>query len=225
MNAKKAGQAIGTLLLLQVLIGMFIQFSVMGKLFVEPGFLLNGDKHALLIGASVMPMLLIGAFNLLIAAICYRQFNHTAPVFTLFFVALCASKLAMAASEAAHIMQLVSYSQHFVNAAGELRTTMESMATIVSSGRNWAHFLSVFMSGAILLCFYWLLNITSKVPKTLTLVAMSAAILQMIAVSQPFLGNPVIPYLLVPIGLTQILMPVYFIFKGIEAKAVEVGKA
>ena len=221
MNAKKAGQTIGLLLLLQVITGMFIQFSVMGNLFVEPGFLVNGDKHSLLIGASIIPMLLTGTINLLIASICYRQFSHIAPIFTLFLVAFAGAKLAIGASEAAHIMELVSYSQHFVAASGEMKNTLESMAIIVSSGRNWAHFISVFMSGAILLCLYWLLNMATKLPKALTIVAMSAALLQMIAVSQPFLGNPVIKQLLIPIGLTQILLPWYFIIKGIEARTGE----
>jgi len=215
-ETKNMGKTIGILFLIQITIGLFVNFSVMPELFGNPGFPVTGSEIHLKVGVSLLLSLLIGCINIVVAAVCYNAFSKTNPVLTLFFLAFTAANLAVTAIEYTAVMNMVSFSKQYLAAtAQEASHLVEVLRPLLMSTRNWAHFTNVTFGGSVVFIFYLLLFRGSDIPKALAGWGMFVALIQLSTVTQPFLGGSVNTLFLVPIGLTQILMPIYFIFQGI----------
>ena len=218
-DSKTVGKTVGALFLVQVVIGVFIQFGVLGELFAEPGFQINGAKVGLQVGIFVIPAILLSCFNLVIGAVLYHVFKHKNPILTLFFLVFAGANLAISVFEFTTVMNMISFSQQYLAASAEqAQNLMETLRPLILSTRNWIHYMGVGFSGAIVFIFYLLLFRGSTVPKALAVTGMAAALTQLSTVIQPFFGNDPNTLMLAPIGLVQIIMPIYFMFKGIEAK-------
>ena len=218
-ETQNMGKTIGALLLIQVIIGVFIQFGVLGELFADPGFQVNGAELSLKVGFSVIPAILLGCFNILIGSILYNAFKQTSPVLTLFFLVFAGANLAISAFEFSAVMNMISFSKQYLAASAEQAgLILEMLRPLILSTRNWIHFMGVGFSGAIVFMFYLLMYRGSTTPKFLSAIGMLAALIQLSTVTQPFFGNNPNTLMLVPIGLVQIVMPIYFMVKGIAVK-------
>jgi len=215
----KYGKVIGGLFLFQVVVGLYLNFGLLAELMGGEGFLVNGAKHSDLYGVSVFAALIISLINLVISSICRHLFRESSPVLTQLFFGLTVINFAAVVFEYGRIMEMVSYSQQYAAATTEQAKLMfETLRSTMASGRNWAHFMAVLTAGTQLFVFYTLLYRSSFIPRYFTGAAMVAALTQMMAVSQPFFGNEIPYIMLAPLGLTQMLMPIYFMVKGIQPK-------
>lgn len=218
--AKNLGKTIGILFLSQVAFGLFINFSVMAELFAKPGFHINGAAISTKVGMAAVIALTISSLSIVIASLCNSVFGQSNGLLTKVFLVLAGTNLALTALEYSTVMNLVTFSQNYLAAETQLaKEQLELVRPLFAGARNWSHYLQVTLSGASVFIFYLLLFRGSAVPKVLSAIGMGAALIQMISVTQPFFGNRVVLELLAPIGLVQILMPIYFIIKGIKTKS------
>ena len=216
--ANNTGKTIGTLLLIQLIAGMYIQFGVMSQIIAKPGFLYSGIVPGMTIGLTIIVSFIISSFNILIAAICHREFKHQRPLLTNVLLVLAGAKLAISMTEFTNLLEMISFSQQYVAANAETKLMLEALSPMLSAGRNWAHFIQVATTGVFILCFYLLLFRASQTPLALCAIAITAVSIQIAAVTQPFFGNTAPLPMLAPIALIQLLMPLYFIVKGIKAR-------
>ena len=215
----KYGRIIGGLLLLQVVVGLYLNFGLMADLLGGDGFLVNGAKYSTKFGIAVFAGLIISVINLFIVAMCRQLFSKSSPILTQVLFAFALINFAAVILEYGRIMEMVSYSQHYAAAeTDQAKLMLETMRSSMASARNWSHYLAVLTAGTLLFTFYVLLFRSSSVPRYFSGVAIVAALTQMTAVSQPFLGNDIPLPMLAPLGLTQMLMPVYFMVKGFQPK-------
>lgn len=219
-SPQQTGKLIGSLMIIQVVVGIYINFFVMGALFRDSGFLENGALMSTQVGASFLLGLGLGFANLIIAGLCHRVFSQFNPFLTIFLVAVAAVNLAVSVVEYAKVMEMVSYSQLYVNAVNDdVKAMLLEFKPVVAESRNWIHFFGVTMSGIFLFSFYLLLLRGSSVSRFVSGTALLAVVIQIAAVTQPFLGNSVPMAMLAPLALCQFTFPVYFFFKGIGSKA------
>lgn len=215
-SQQQIGKLLGVLLLTQVIAGLYIQFGLMQSLLAKPGFLYSGFEPNFTTGTMVLLSLGLGCINLLIATLCHHTFRHRLPILTQFILILAGAKFAISMLEISKLMEMVSYAKFFSSADQQTQTLLKTMSESMIAGRNWAHYLQVTTTGLFILSFYFLLFKGSNISKVVTSLAMLAVSTQIIAVIQPFFGNSVPMLMLAPIGIVQLLMPIYFIVKGIN---------
>lgn len=220
MNTPRvAGITVGTLFLCQMLVGIYINFSLLQPLTGEPGFLHTGAAGSVTFGIAALAALASASVNLIVASISYRIFNTRSPALALLAVAFAAVGLTLTAVEYTRVLELVSYSQQYQAATPETKALLETLKPVVAASRNWAHFMAIGTSGFSLFIFYLMLFRASATPRLLTGYGVLAAATQVCAVSQAFIDNSIPLPMLMPLALAQLVLPLYFIVRGLGARA------
>ena len=218
-DSGKAGKIVGALFLTQMAAGIFLNFFLLGAVTKDPLNLATEPAMATTLGVGLLVALVISSFNLIAAAICYRIFQGINPIHSLIVVALACVGLGLTAVEYASVMELFSWSRSYAAATDpEAKAFLESLRPMVVAGRNTVHFMAIGLSGFGLTMLYLLLFRSSSVPKPLMGFGVFAAAMQVIAVSHTFFGLP-IPFLfLLPLMVAQLVLPAWFIMKGISPR-------
>lgn len=211
------GRIIGVLLLVQLIGGILVNFFLTAPLFGSPGFMVNGAIYAQQIGASALVSLIISGMTAMVAIVAFSLFSTHSKSLALGFLALSIVGLSATAFENIGMMSLVSFSKIYsqVNTAAE-RELFETVKVIVTSFRNWAHYTNLLLSGASLFVLYAILYRFTLVPRMIAGFGLIAVVLQLSTISMPFWGHAVIFPMLAPLALSQIILSLWLIVKGLK---------
>lgn len=210
----RVGRVIGVLIIIQMVGGFLVNFVLEAPLFGAPGFLENAASHSRQIAVGALLGLVIEALWLAIAVTAFPIFaQHLRPL-ALWFFALAAVILSLAVFENAGVMSMVTVSDAYAKASTAGRAQLETVRVVVASARNWAHFLARMFDGLAILVFYAALYRAALIPRVLAGLGVVAAPLQIIGVSMPFFGHEVVFPMLAPLGVIQLIVAVWLMFKG-----------
>ncbi len=216
MDNIKLGRIIGVLLLIEVAMGILLNFVFTAPLFGEPGFLINAAPHAVQIGQSVLIGIAMGLVSLAVACILYPIFKQQSQPLALFYFALACAGFALTVAENISMMSMLSLSKAYVETAGTQEALYQGLRSVVKETRNWTHYLSLIVSGATLFAFYLALLRGALIPRALAFIGLLAVCAQLIAVSMPVLGGEVDFRLIAPLGIWQIVLGLWLIAKGFK---------
>ena len=208
------GRIIGILLLLQLSGGILVNFFLAAPLFNSPGFLINGALYSNQIGLSVLLGLIISGLTVAIAITAFPVFHKFSNAMALWFVSLSVVSLSASAVEQIGVMSLVSFSIEYSTADAAAREQMEVIRIIVTSARNWAHYIGLLLSGATLCLMYATLYRFRLVPQLLSTFGLAATVSQLAAVGMPLFGMEVEFLMLAPLALSQIALGIWLVAKG-----------
>ena len=90
---------------------------------------------------------------------------------------------------------------------------------IVSSARNWAHYMARIADAATTVVFYAALFRLALVPRVLAVFGLVSAALMLTSVGMPLVGHDVVFPLLAPLGLSQLALSLWLIAKGFRVQA------
>jgi hypothetical protein len=211
---RRAGRIVGALFLAQMVGSAVLNFRLEAPLFGDPGFLANAAPHAMQLGASALLGLALGAVSTAVAITVFPIVRPHSQALALWLIVLGAVSLALAAAEHASVMSMVSLSHAYANAATGLRDQLQALRGIVAAARNWAHYLARLFDGITLLVFYLAMYRGALVPRTLAVIGLLAALLQMTGIAVVFFGHDVMFQLLAPMGLAQLALSVWLLTKG-----------
>jgi len=219
------GRIVGMLVLAQMAGGALVNFVLAAPLFGPPGFLVNAAPHALQIAASVLLGLATGALSLAIAITVFPVFRQHGLRMALWFVALAGVSLAAMVVEQISVMSMLSLSEAYASASAAERETFQGLRIVVASARNGAHYIGLVVAGSMIFVLHNALYRFGLVPRPLAAFGMAAALLQIVAVAMPLFGYPVIFLLLVPLGLSQLVLAIYLIMSGFRDPAQQLLRA
>ncbi len=208
------GRLAGLLLLVQLLGGIFINFSLYGPLFSDPGFLVKGADYANQVGWGALISLDMSAVVLLITLFSYKLFKEAQLELTMALLVFATIALATTIMESISMMTLVSYSEAYVAAEANQKASLEAGRVIVASIRNWTHYMAQITAGSAFLVFYLMLLVGRFVPRLLAWFGVLAAFLQIIAVASVFVGFEINFALLAPIALANLIHGLWLLTKG-----------
>ena len=215
----RAGRIIGSLILVQIVSGILVNFVLAAPLFGEPGFLVNAAAHSTQISLSVLIGAAVGLLSIGIAVTGFPVFRQHSLTLALFYIALAAASFALTVVENMNVMSMLSLSESYAKAGVAQHDLYQGLRIVVASARNWAHFIGLIVSGITLLVLYTTLLRFALVPRVLAAFGLVAVMLQLIAVSMPLFGRDVIFPMLMPLGICQIVLAGWLITKGFRAGA------
>jgi hypothetical protein len=212
--ASRAGRIIGIAIVVQMLCGVMVNFVLEAPLFGTPGFLVNAAHYPHQIGLAALLGLITEALWVGIAVTVLPLFYHRSRTMTLWFAALAVVVLAVAVVENAAVMSMVSLSEAYAKASAVERGQLEAIRGVVAAARNWPHFMARMLDGCTILVFYALLYRIALVPRVLAGAGLVAASLQVTSVAMPLFGHDVVFPMLAPLGLIQLILAVWLIWRG-----------
>ena len=217
-TARRAGRIIGVLIIIQIVGGGMVNFTLEAPLFGEPGFLVNAASHSQQLGLAVIFGLVTEALWVGIAITAFPIFGRRTQTMALWFIALAVVILAVAVVENAAVMSMVSLSEAYTKASAAEREQIQIIKIVVASARNWAHYMARIFDGGAIFVFYVVLYRFAMVPRALAGFGLIAVMLMVTAVTMPLLGHDVVFPMLAPLGLSQLILAVWLITKGFRGQ-------
>jgi Domain of unknown function (DUF4386) len=217
MTSKGAGRAIGVMFLTQMSATFVVNFVWLEKVFKAPGFLVNAAAHPSLMGLCALTGVAVGALSVAIAVTAFPVLRQHSNSWALWFFALAVVGFSVVVVENVNLMSLLSLSQAYAKANPAEQGLFQPLRGVVSSSRNWAHFLGLVVSGSTHLALYSALYRFTLVPRVLAAFGTAAALLQITAVAMPLFGHDVVFPMLAPIGVCQLLLSLWLLVKGLPA--------
>lgn len=212
---RRAGRMVAALFIAQMIGSFLVNFWFEAPLFGAPGFLANAAPHALQIGASALVGIAVSSLSIAVAITLFPILRGRSEAMALWLIALGAVVLAVAVVEQAGVMSMVSLSQAYAAAAPAAHDQFQALRGVVSSTRNWVHFLARALDGATLFAIYLALFRFRLVPRALAALGLVATLLQMTGVTMPLFGHDVVFPLLAPLGLVQLAVSAWLLVRGL----------
>jgi hypothetical protein len=216
-TAKAAGRIIGVLVLLQSVGSGLVNFVLMAPVFAAPGFLENAAGHPQRVGLSALLGLATGMLWLGIAITAFQVFRQRSHAMALWFVLLATISACLIAVENINVMSMLSLSEAYAKANIADRNLFQALRGVVASARNWTHYMSLIVAGSTLVVLYGVLFRFALVPRALAAFGLAAAALMIIAVAMPLFGHDIVFPLIMPLGLSQLMLALWLIAKGLPA--------
>ena len=214
--ASTAGRIIGVLILAQMVGAWLVNFVLQAPLFAAPGFLVNAATHSLQISLSVLLGLATGALSVGIAITAYPVFRQYTQAMALWFIALAVVGLAVTTGENIGVRSMLSLSDAYAKASAADRNQFEALRVVVASARNWAHYMGLVVAGCTVFVLYAVLYRFALVPRALAAFGLAAVMLQIAAVAMPLFGYGIVFLMLAPLGVSQLLLAIWLIAKGLR---------
>lgn len=213
-TATRAARWIGGLMLAQMVVGPVVNFTLMDPVLAAPGFLVNAAAHPLHASLAAVLGLALGGLAVGIAITVWPVFRRHGEAMALWFLALSVAGLATASLESATVLSMLSLSQAYVSADAAEPAALEAAGVVVRSARRWAHYLHLIVGGGGALVFYASLLRFALVPRPLAAFGVAATLLQLVAVTLPLFGHPMVFLLLLPRGLSHLAVALWLLVRG-----------
>lgn len=213
-DLKPASRWLAALLLAQMAIGPIANFRLLDPVFQgKGGFLANAAPHAAAVGVAALLSIVLALILAGIAVTLWPVLRPLGERMALALAMLGAAAVALAGAENTALLSMVSLSQSYLEAGAPGDSLYEGLRGVVRAQRNWAHLVQLLSAGSVILAMYAALYRFRLVPRCLAGFGIFAALSQMVAVTKPFFGGWVPFFLLAPLGLAQLLLAGWLLWK------------
>lgn len=210
-KSQSGAKAIALLMLIQMALGLLLNFY-----FLKPVLRYDGsapiETITFILGCATLVALIISAINIAFGLLLPQEKIKEHWQTFVFLIVFAAAGLTICAYEYARLAESITFlSSNFAN-----EHNIELLDTILASGRNEAHFLSIFISSSSLAIFYMLLLRAELINKWVAYFALIATLLQLVAIGHTFFQMSIPRLLQLPIAISQLGVPIYLLFAGFK---------
>lgn len=219
-----AARWLAVLLLVQIAVAPIANFALVGPVFQgSGGFLANAAPHATAFAAAALLSFALAAVSAGIALVLWPVLRPQHERLALALAMLGAAGIALAGLEMTAMLSMLSLSQSYLAAGAPDEALYQGLRGVVGAQRNWAHLVQLLAAGALLLAMYAALFRLRRVPRWLAGFGVLACASQMIAVTKPLFGGWVVFPMLAPLGLANLLLIGWLLWKPGVAGAAKAG--
>lgn len=223
-TSKSVGQAIGLLLLVQLVTGLILPYVLLLPISAPAGaFLDTAAGMAGTVRLSVLMLFVGGAASLGIAIAAWPAVRERENRLGLWLLALALINFTLQLIENAHWLSLLSVSQVFVATGDGVDAGMfRTLALVVHSSFRWAHYSHILIVVGWLFTLYLLLYRSALIPRSIAALGMAAALLHFIGITLPAFGGYRMPYpdlFGMPLGVITLVIALWLMAKGFTDSA------
>jgi len=218
---KKAGRLVGLLFLLIFVTGITVYQFLQGPVLFSDDFLTTTSESSNEIIISTLLLFLSGITSVVIAAILLPIFKKYS--ITLAFLYLAFSILGFIAIfiDNISVLSMLEISLEYTKNSPENSDILNTFGNIFYKKHWWTHYLSLLISCFPVFILYYTLYLSKLIPKLISIIGIIAVILMFIEILFSILGNSISLNMLLPIGLIQLILPIWLILKGLNTPTME----
>ncbi|CAM4046034.1 hypothetical protein BIW53_10600 [Pseudoalteromonas byunsanensis] len=210
-NNHISAKALAGLMLVQMALGLLLNFY-----FLKPILRYDGstsvEEITFILGCATIVALIISAINIAFGLLLPQEKTKEYWRTFVFLIVFAGAGLTLCAYEYAQLAKYVS----FLASQSTTEATSQLLRETLASGRNEAHYLSIFVSSCSLALFYFLLIRAELMHKWLSYFAFVATLLQLIAVGHTFFQTSIPNILQLPLLISQLTVPAYLLVLGFK---------
>jgi len=218
---KKTGRLVGLLFLLIFATGIAVYQFLQGPVLFSDDFLTTTSANSNEIIISTLLLFLSGITSVIIATILLPIFKRYS--ITLAFLYLASSILSFIAISIDNIsvLTMLELSLEYTKNGTDNSDILNSLGNVFYKKHWWTHYLSLLISCFPVFILYYTLYVSKLIPKVISIVGIIAVILMFIETLFSILGNSISMNMFLPIGLIQLILPLWLIFKGLNSSVLE----
>lgn len=216
----KSARIIGVLMLIQVTLGILLNFFILKPILnLDPQSVMSNIQY--LVGFSTLLALLLSSFNISCGLFLPKDITQHPSRTFVFLIIFASAGFVLCALEYIRMTEYVSYASSLMQQSSTTLTTeQELIRQTLATGRNEAHFLSIIVSSASVLLFYVVTLRHKLIPKPLSIFAIFACTMQIIAVGHTLFALAIPTIMQLPLLISQVVIPIFLITKGFNAKTI-----
>ena len=218
---KKAGRLVGLLFLLIFATGIIVYQFLQGPVLFSDDFLTTTSANSNKIIISTLLLFLSGITSVVIATVLLPIFKKQS--ITLAFLYLASSILGFIAISIDNIsvLSILELSLEYTKNETGNSDILNTLGNVFYKKHWWTHYLSLLISCFPVFILYYTLYVSKLIPKVISILGVIAVILMFIEILFSILRNSISMYMLLPIGLIQLILPIWLIYKGLNSTVFE----
>ena len=219
MNSnKKTGRIIGVLFLLIFIMGVTMYQFLQSPLFTN-NFLTSTSSNSNQIIISTLLGILSGTTSIIIAILLLPIFKRHSVNLAYTYFAFCILYFVAIAIDNVSVLSLLELSKEYVTNGGDNSNSYEVIGTILYKRHWWTHYFSLLISCLPVFVLYYTLYSSKLIPRTISVIGILAVILMFTEELLSMFGHSISMNMLLPIGLIQLFLPIWLIFKGLNSQS------
>lgn len=215
---RRTGRLVGLLFLLIFATGITVYQFLQGPVLFSDDFLMNASANSNEIIISTLLLFLSGMASIVIATVLLPIFKE--QNITLAYLYLASSILGFIAISIDNIsvLSILELSLRYSEIEAKNSDIFDVLGDVFYKRHWWTHYLSLLISCFPVFILYYTFYLSKLIPRVISIIGMIAAVLMFIEMVFSIFGNSISMNMLLPIGLIQLILPLWLIFKGLKVK-------
>ena len=218
---KKTGRLVGLLFLIIFATGITVYQILQGPVLFSDDFLTTTSANSNEIIISTLLLFFSGITSVVIAAILLPIFKKYSITLAFLYLAFSILSFIAISIDNISVLSLLELSQEYTKNGTDNSGILTTLGNVFYKKHWWTHYMSLLISCFPVFILYYTLYLSKLIPKIISIVGIIAVILMFIEILFSILGNSISMNMLLPIGLIQLILPLWLIFKGLNSPTLE----
>jgi len=219
---KTTGRLVGLLFLLIFSTGIIAYQFLQGPLLFSNDFLTTPSANSNKIIVSTLLLFLSGIMSVVIATILLPIFKKYSITLAFLYLAFSILSFIAISIDNINVLSMLELSLAHTNNGTGNSEILNTLGNLFYKKHWWSHYQSLLISCFPVFILYYLLFVSKLIPKIISIVGIIAVILMFIEILFSIFGNSISINMLLPIGLIQLILPFWLIFKGLNSTVLEI---
>jgi len=215
-SIKKTGRLVGLLFLIIFATGITVYQILQGPVLFSDDFLTSTSANSDKIIISTLLLFFNGIMSVVIAAILLPIFKKYNITLAFLYLAFSIVSFIAISIDNMSVLSMLELSQEYTKNGTENSDVLNALGNVFYKNHWWTHYFSLLISCFPLFILYYTLHVSKLIPKAISVFGIIAVILMFIEILFSILGNSISMNMLLPIGLIQLILPLWLIFKGLK---------
>jgi hypothetical protein len=216
---KKAGRISGVLFLFVFISGVVIFQVLQGPVLFSDAFMTSTSEHANQIIGSVLLSMLSGIASIMIAVILLPIFKRNHYYIAFLYLAFCILNFISLMLDNVSVVTMLELSHTYV--ANDTPDSLQVIGSLLYEKHRWTHYLFLLLSCFPVFVLYYGFYVSKLVPRVISIVGLFAGLLMFIEVLFSIYGQSISMNMMLPMGLIQLMLPIWLLIKGFNAPRLE----
>jgi Domain of unknown function (DUF4386) len=216
---KKAGRISGVLFLFVFISGVVIFQVLQGPVLFSDDFLTSTSNHSNKIIGSVLLSILSGLASISIATLLLPIFKRHSIYVAFLYLVFCILNFIALMLDNVSVVTMLELSNDFV-ANGD-SSAISVIGNLVYEKHHWTHYMYLLMSCFPVFVLYYGFYVSKIVPRIISIFGIFAVMLMFVQVLFSIFGKGISMNMMLPMGLIQLVLPIWLIIKGFSSQELE----
>jgi len=218
---KKTGRLVGLLFLLIFATGITVYQFLQGPVLFSDDFLTTASAISNEIIISTLLLFLSGITSVIIATVLLPIFKKYSITLAFLYLAFSILSFITIAIDNISVLSMLELSLEYTKNETGNSAILNTLGSVFYKKHWWSHYLSLLISCFPVFILYYTLYVSKLIPKVISIVGIIAVILMFIEILFSVFGNSISMNMLLPIGLIQLILPIWLMLKGLNSSVLE----
>lgn len=218
---KKTGRLVGLLFLIIFVIGITVYQFLQGPVLFSDNFLTATSENSNEIIISTLLLFVSGITSIIIATFLFPIFKKHSITLAFLYLAFSIIGFIAISIDNISVLSMLELSLEYVKNETGKSDLLNTLGNVYYKKHWWTHYLSLLISCFPVFILYFTLYVSKLVPRVISIVGIIAAILMFIEILFSLFGNSISMNMLLPIGLIQLILPLWLMIKGLNSTFLE----